>query len=148
MMLETVCAHIHNYFCPAENIVRGTWTIEGGSIDLSDLSILPGQYFRVVGSVFNDGVYKYGEEAEELTDETFTGEIWPMKPPRPFLQTVADIEAWQTKYGATMASPLQSENVIGVYSYTKAAGGSEGASSADAWKDAFKSRLNPWRKLR
>ena len=153
MMLETVCAHIHNYFCPDENIVRGTWTIEGGSIDLSDLSILPGQYFRIVGSALNDGVYRYPVEPPEkgepeLQDETFTGEIWPMRVPRAVLQTVTDIEAWQTKYGATMASPLQSENVIGVYSYTKAAGGSEGASSADAWKDAFKSRLNPWRKLR
>lgn len=155
MMLETVCAHIHNYFCPDENIVRGTWTIEGGSIDLSDLSILPGQYFRIVGSALNDGVYRYPveppEEGEpELQDETFTGQIWPMRPPRAFLQTVTDIEAWQAKYGEAMASPYQSESVIGVYSRTKQGGNTTqgAAADADGWKSAFRSRLNPWRKLR
>lgn len=148
MMLETVCAHIHNYFCPDENIVRGTWTIEGGSIDLSDLSILPGQYFRVVGSALNDGVYQY--PATDMAAETFTGQIWPMKPPRQFLQTVTDIEAWQAKYGEAMASPYQSESVIGVYSRTKQGGNTTQGASADAdgWKSAFRSRLNPWRKLR
>lgn len=149
MLLETVCAHIHNYFTDEADILAGDWTITDGAIDLSDTSVKPGQYFRIVGSTFNDGVYKYGEEAAELTDETFTGEIWPMKVPRPFLQTVSEIEAWQAQYGAAMASPYQSENVIGVYSYTKGTTGSSGAtSSADAWKDIFKSSLNPWRKLR
>lgn len=147
MMLETVCAHIHNYFCPDENIVRGTWTIEGGSIDL-DGAVLPGQYFRIVGSVLNDGVYLY--PADALADETFTGEIWPMRPPRAFLETVSDIETWQTQYGAAMASPYQSESVIGVYSRTKQGGNTTqgAAADADGWKSAFRSRLNPWRKLR
>lgn len=148
MMLETVCAHIHNYFCPDENIVRGTWTIEGGSIDLSDQSILPGQYFRVVGSALNDGVYQY--PATDMAAETFTGQIWPMKPPRAFLETVTGIETWQAKYGEAMASPYQSESVIGVYSRTKQGGNTTqgAAADADGWKSAFSSRLNPWRKLR
>lgn len=150
MMLETVCAHIHNYFCDEADILTGDWTIEGGEIDLSDTTVKPGQYFRIVGSTFNDGVYKYGEEAAELTDETFTGQIWLMKPPRPFLQTVSDIEAWQTKFGEAMASPYQSESVIGVYSRTKQGGNTTqgAAADADGWKSAFRSRLNPWRKLR
>lgn len=152
MMLETVCAHIHNYFCAPESIVRGAWTIENGVIDLSDMAITEGQYFRIVGSALNDGVYLYPVQAPEegeptLLDETFTGEIWPMKVPRAVLEIVSEIEAWQARYGEAMASPFQSENVIGVYSYTKGSSGG-GASSADGWKDVFKSRLNPWRKLR
>lgn len=149
-MFDQICAHIHNYFCDESDILTGDWTITNGAIDLSDTTVKTGQYFRIVGSTFNDGVYKYGEEADELTDETFTGEIWPMKPPRPFLQTVSDIEAWQTKFGEAMASPYQSESVIGVYSYTKQGGNTTqgAAGDADGWKTVFKSRLNPWRKLR
>lgn len=150
MMLDTVCAHIHNYFCDESDILTGDWTIDGGEIDLSDTSVKPGQYFRIVGSTFNDGVFKYGDESAELTDETFTGQIWPMKPPRPFLATVSDIEEWRSKYGAAMASPYQSESVVGVYSYTKQGGNTTqgAAGDADGWKTIFKSRLNPWRKLR
>lgn len=148
-MLDQICAHIHNYFCDEDAIVSGEWTIQDGAIDLDDV-VLTGQYFRIVGSALNDGVYRYGDEsADPLQDETFTGEIWPMKIPRAFLQIVTDIEAWQTQYGTAMASPYQSENVIGVYSYTKASGsGKRSESSADGWKSVFKSSLNPWRKLR
>ncbi len=155
MMLETVCAHIHNYFCTPENVVRGAWTIQDGAIDLDGI-VLEGQYFRIVGSALNDGVYLYPvqptEEGEEptLLDETFTGEIWPMKVPRAVLEIVSEIEAWQAKYGAAMASPYQSESVIGVYSYTKAGGNTTKGmmGDADGWKTVFQSRLNPWRKLR
>lgn len=142
-MLDRICAHIHNYFTDEEEIRTGEWTIADGAIALEFL--MEGQYFRIVGSVFNDGVFKYGTDA--LTDETFTGEIWPMKVPRAVVELAAEIETWAEKYGAIMASPLTSESVIGVYSYTKASG-SGGGMDADAWKDAFKSRLNPWRKLR
>lgn len=149
-MLEQICAHIHNWFCGESDIVSGEWTIQDGAIDLDGV-VLPGQYFRIVGSALNDGVYKYGNESDEpLLDETFNGEIWPMKVPRPFLQTVSDIEAWQTKFGEAMASPYQSESVIGVYSRTKQGGNTTqgAAADADGWKSAFRSRLNPWRKLR
>lgn len=147
MMLETVCAHIHNYFCDEDAIVSGTWTVEDGAINLDGV-VLEGQYFRVVGSALNDGVYQY--PATDMAAETFTGQIWPMKPPRLFLQTVTDIEAWQAKYGEAMASPYQSESVIGVYSRTKQGGNTTqgAAADADGWKSAFRSRLNPWRKLR
>ena len=149
-MIDQICAHIHNWFCEESDIVSGEWTIQDGAIDLDGV-VLPGQYFRIVGSVLNDGVYQYGNESDEpLLDETFTGEIWPMKPPRPFLAAVSDIEAWQAQYGTAMQSPYQSESVIGVYSYTKQGGNTTqgAAGDADGWKTIFKSRLNPWRKLR
>lgn len=145
-MLDAICGHIHNYFTKAEDIHRGTFTIEGGSIDLPFM--LDGQYFRVVGSALNDGVYQYpADEAQALADETFTGEIWPMKPPRAVLKLTKDIADWQDKYGAAMESPYQSENVIGVYSYTKGTGGGSGAFGS-GWQSVFANRLNEWRKLR
>lgn len=169
-MMDEICAHIHNWFTKAEDIHRGTFTIEGGSIDLPFL--VPGQYFRIVGSALNDGVYQYpagstgeGESGENdeggegsegggeaqalaLTDETFEGEIWAMRIPRAFVLLAGEIGAWDAQYGAAMSSPYQSENIIGVYSYTKAAGANGGGASGAAWQSAYKSRLNQWRKIR
>ena len=147
-MLEAICAHLHNYFTAAEDIHAGSWTVENGAIDLTGIA-QTGQYFRIVGSVFNDGVYQY--PAADLKDETFTGEIWAMKVPRAVIQLAEDIVAWQAQYGAAMASPYMSENVIGVYSYSKGYSGASNANtaggSADAWKSVFRGRLNEWRKL-
>ena len=147
-MLDQICAHIHNWFCDESDIRSGTWTIANGAIDLSGI-VLEGQYFRIAGSVFNDGVHQY--PASDLVAETFTGEIWPMKVPGAVMLLAAEIETWQAKYGAAMASPFQSESVIGVYSYTKQGGNTHingVAAEAAGWQSAFKSRLNPWRKLR
>ena len=140
-MIERVCEHIHNYFSAEGDRRAGTYTIENGVLTLPH--VVEGQYFRIVGSAFNDGVYI--QPADDLIDETFTGEVWAMKPPRDFIRTVEEIEAWEAKYGEAVASPFQSENVIGVYSYAKAATG--GASALTGWQAAFKSRLNQWRKL-
>ena len=151
-MIEAICAHIHNYFTDEADIQTGTWTIENGTIDLSGV-VIDGQYFRIKGSTLNDGVYQYPVTTPEgaepiLKDETFTGEIWPMKVPRAVVQLAADIAAWQAQYGAAMASPYTSENVIGVYSYSKGANSANATGgSADAWKGVFRGRLNEWRKL-
>lgn len=147
-MLEQICAHIHNYFVAPEDVVAGEFIIVGGEIDLTGL-VLEGQYFRIVDSALNDGVYRY--PAEGLSDETFDGEIQPMRVPRAFMELVEEIEAWQAQYGVAMASPFQAEKVIGVYSYTKQGGNTSvngTAAEAAGWTGAFKTRLNPWRKLR
>ncbi len=144
-MLDRICAHLHNYFTSPEDIHEGTFTIRDGTIELDFL--LNNQYFRIVGSALNDGVYQY--PAEALLDETFEGEIWAMKVPRAVVKIAEEIEAWNAKYAAAMASPLSSESVIGVYSYTKNAGTvNGGAGDAEAWQGVFKSALNEWRKLR
>lgn len=140
-MLERICDHIHNYFARDEDKRSGTFTVTGGALALDNVA--EGQYFRIVGSVFNDGVYQY--PATCLRDETFEGEIWPMRPPRDFLSLCEEIEDWQEKYGEHVDSPFQSENVIGVYSYTRAAASGNGAASG-GWEGAFKARLNRWRR--
>jgi hypothetical protein len=142
-MLDEICGHIHNYFADAEDIRAGHFVVENGGMELPFLK--EGQYFRVTGSTFNDGVFRY--PAQDMTDEAFDGTIWPMKPPRAFLSLCEEIVAWQEKYGAAMASPFSGESIIGVYSYTRAAGSDGGGASGAAWAQAFKSRLNRWRKL-
>ncbi len=139
-MLENVLRHVRNWFLAQDGIHTGAFTIAEGSIVLPFL--LPGQYFRIVGSMLNDGVYKY--PAEGLADESFDGVVWALVIPRAFLVLVSDIEAWQEKNGAAVAGPYQSES-FGGYSYTKATDSATGG--AVSWEAAFRSRLNQWRKL-
>lgn len=138
-MLENVLRHLKNWFC--RTIHSGTYTISIGQIDLPFLR--SGQYFRIIGSVFNDGVYQYNDELT-LTDETFTGEIWALAIPRALLDTVEEIEAWEAKNGETVSGPYTSES-FGGYSYTKATDAQTGG--AVTWQGTFRSRLNIWRKI-
>jgi hypothetical protein len=138
-MLEQVLNYIHNYF--EVNIVRDKFVISSGSIDIGFLQ--PGQYFRIKGSVFNDGVYQF--PAEGLHDEEFSGEVWAMAVPPSVIALVADIEKWVDDYGSVIDSPYQSES-FGGYSYSKASGSNSGSGSVD-WQDVFRNRLNQRRKI-
>ena len=142
-MIEQICAFIHNFF--VADVIYGTFTISDGSITVPGL--VTGQYFRICGSRFNDGVYQYG--MAELTDETFDGEIWDMRPPKSFLTLVDEITLWNEKYGEVSLTPYQSES-FGGYSYSMKTGYSAGTgvdSAAAGWQGIFKTRLNQWRKL-
>ena len=57
-MLEELMRECRNYFLIPGGVHPDTYTIKDGSIALPFL--VYGQYFRIVGSVFNDGVYEYG----------------------------------------------------------------------------------------
>lgn len=132
-MIDEICASLHNYF--AMDIVPGEYTVNDGEITLPFLAA--GQFFRVVGSVFCDGVYRYGDALP--ADETFDGAIWAMAIPPTLEELAAEIEEWKQKNAEVINSPYQSES-FGGYSYTK---GSDSAS----WQGAFAKRLNRWRKL-
>lgn len=139
-MIDKVCAACRNWFdvddmTGAELVHRGTYTVQNGRINAGFL--VPGQWFRVRGSRFNDGVHQLG--ADDLRDETFAGGVWEMSPPPDFLNLVAEINAWNDRYGDDMRKPFQSESVSGVYSYTKGTGAS--------WQSAFADRLNRYRRL-
>lgn len=145
-MLTELCQELRNWFELDRR--SGTFEITGGTITAPFL--VEGQYFRIIGSIFNDGVHKYGDE--ELTDEEFKGEIWCMAIPKAVLQLAEDITAWREKYESVDSqamSPFQSES-FGGYSYSKANGSGSSSSSASTptgWKAVFASRLNMWRKI-
>ena len=152
-MLTEICQYLRNWFnrkpdgtmYPKE---EGVFTIENGTIDSEIL--VDGQYFRILGSLFNDGVHKYGDA--DLTDETFSGQVWSMGVPKEVVALSEEIEEWQSKYGSVSneaMSPFNSESYAG-YSYTKSAGGSnstQGGGSGNGWQNAYATRLNAWRKL-
>lgn len=140
-MIEQICAFIHNFFYG--NRYAGTLTIRNGMLAVDGL--IDGQYFRICGSRLNDGVYRY--HVDELMDETFTGVIWEMRPPKSFVALVGEIEAWNEKYADVMNSPYSSES-FGGYSYSKAQGfASAGGGMLSSWQTVFGARLNAWRKL-
>lgn len=140
-MLEQICAFIHNYF--VGDRYSGTFSITDGTLTIDGL--VDGQYFRICGSRLNDGVYQY--PVSGLTDETFTGVIWDMRPPKSFTDLVTEIEAWQQKYGAATLGPYQSESFNG-YSYSKnTATDASGKSVPVTWQTTFAPYLNQWRKL-
>jgi hypothetical protein len=136
-MLEQVLLYLNNWFEVAE--YSGEFSVEDGSITLPFL--VPGQYFRIIGSVFNDGVYQYS--ASDLTDETFTGTVWALAVPPAVVSLTEEMSTWQEKNGEKADGPYQSESFAG-YTYTKASNGKGG--TVTVW-DAFKTRLAAWRKL-
>ena len=147
-MLTELCQELRNWF--ERKKFFGTFTIESGQIVVPEGSLQDGQYFRIIGSVFNDGVHKYepnSESAEVLTDEVFKGAIWAMAVPPAVIDLSERISEWVTKYGDSVSSPYSSES-FGGYSYQKASSGQGNAASSNpTWQSTFASELNRWRKI-
>lgn len=146
-VLTDLCQEIRNWFIRKEADKHyGTFEIRGGSITAPFL--VSGQYYRIIGSIFSDGIHQYGAEADgELTDETFDGAVWALAIPKEILALSENIETWRTKYEDPEGpnfSPYASES-FGGYSYSK--GNSADAASSISWKSAFASDLNRWRKI-
>jgi len=130
-MIHEICRHIRNFFPDTDKQITGTFVIANGTC--SPFPTIPdGQYYLIEGSSLNDGVYN-GQTT--LRAETFKGTITPMKCPREFLDLVAEIESYHTKYTET---PFNSES-FGGYSYSKDPNAS--------WQNAYATRLNSWRKV-
>ena len=141
-MLENVLSHIKNWFLIPDGVHGGAYTIRNGTLNLPFL--LNGQYYRICGSVFNDGLHKYGDAADILTDEKFTGTIWALAVPRAVVDLAEEIKVWERKNGEASRNPLTSES-FGGYSYSKATDTATGG--ALTWQAAFRAELNPWRKI-
>lgn len=169
-MLTEVCQYLRNWFDKGRFF--GTFRIDGGALTdksfLTDSFLRPlewpdelrtllenasgewktddilqeGQYFRIVGSIFNDGVYQY--PATGLQDEVFEGALWVMAVPPAVITLNEEIESWINKYEELITSPYTNES-FGGYTYSKPGLGS--GSGVVSWEDVFKRRLSPWRKI-
>ncbi len=138
-MLEEVLRHLNNWFLAPGGIHTDSYAVENGALTLPFLA--DGQYFRVMGSLFNDGLYQY--PAAGLTDETFTGTVWALAVPAAVASLAGEIAAWQEKNGG-MSGYL--EESFGGYSYKRAENPATG--QAALWQEVFRSRLNSWRRVR
>lgn len=142
-MLETLIKTLrwHKYpHCEYfSHLEFGKFNIEGGSIAPLDF-LKEGQYFRIVGSTFNDGVYKY--PTQELTDEIFDGAIWACEFPPDFLALASNIEKYiESDTGKKTAYTSES---FGGYSYSKATN-SKGVPLT--WEDVFADELSIYKKI-
>lgn len=143
-MLTELCQELHNWFEREKR--SGSFRIANGMLEANFL--LPGQYFRVMGSLFNDGVHQYGKDF--LNDEDFTGSVWSLAIPEAVIKLSEDIDVWRAKYEApdsSAMSPYMSES-FGGYSYSKGSAISgTGTGGATSWRTSFASRMNAWRKI-
>ena len=151
-MLTEICKELNNWFdrdlpkyFDGISIVNNVITKDGTPIPIKQ-----GQYFRIVGSIFNDGVHLLSSDLR-LKDEDFDGAVWLMAVPPTVISLAAKIGSWVDKYGAVDSvnlSPFNSES-FGGYSYSKSGGGSASGDSAGAgtWQSAFAKELNLWRKI-
>lgn len=148
-MLSQICKELNNWF-DKDKYFGHAITIEDGRLKGFEDKLQDGQYFRIVDSVFNDGVYAYGDE--NLQDEVYDGAVWAMAIPQEVIALADEIADWNTKYGgvdSTAMSPYQSES-FGGYSYSKASGSSStdgGVDKSGTWQGVFSARLNKWRKI-
>lgn len=141
-MLEDILRHLNNWFVVPGGVHHGVYTVENGSIALPFLQ--DGQFFRIIGSVFNDGLHQYPPGG--MMTEAFEGDVWALAIPPAVVCLSGEIKTWREKNESAVLSPYQSES-FGGYSYTKA--NSAGDSNAvTGWETAFKQRLNCWRKIK
>ena len=144
-MLSEVCRYLNNWFDDSRTF--GDFEIEDGV--LLDVDLQAGQYFRIIDSVFNDGVYQW--PVSNLRDEKFHGAVWALKIPPEIIAISDEIDAWKEKYlGADSAAlgPFTSES-FGGYSYSKGTT-ADGKVAGGDWTQVsgFTSRLNGWRRPR
>jgi hypothetical protein len=149
--LTDLCDELNNYF-PVTKFY-GVFSIEGENIYFNEeMNAVPherdteiydllqdGQFFRIVGSVYNDGVY---EAPAELKNEIFEGSIWAMAVPSNVTDLLKEINEWLEKYHSIFDSPYISES-FGGYSYSK-----NSDLTQSGWQSVFSKRLNKWRKIR
>lgn len=167
-MLDEICAYLRNWFTYPEDQYVGDFVIRDGTlppvrwdgepypVHANDgnasndgyefaLKMADSPYIRIIGSRFNDGVYKATESAVTgLTDEEFHGAVWVMSVPRALADLDAEITAWCDSNADAINSPYQSES-FGGYSYSK--GYSGGTAQGVSWQSQFGARLARWRKI-
>lgn len=91
MTVPELCVYTHNFFDRYDDPAAGKFTF---TADTVPAGVSAGQYFLVCGSIFNDGVHKAGDG--DLTPETFTGTVQPMRVPPDFValaQKITDYDA-------------------------------------------------------
>lgn len=139
-MLEQVLLSLRNWFVAGKR--TGRVRIEGGRlVQPAGLDLKEGQYIRITGSTFNDGLHSWPYNG--LTDEEFVGTVWALAIPQAVVDLADEIAAWQAEHAEELDSPYASES-FGGYSYTRVMGAN---GRPLTWRDQFRARMDPWRKL-
>ena len=136
-MLEQVLGEIHNWF--VREVITGEFEVTDGQLRMpGGRALQDGQYLRVVGSVFADGLHQWPVGGLSH-DERFEGGALAVPPEVVDLAGV--IDDWDAK---NAPGPYVSES-FGGYSYTRATNGATG--QVAGWRDRFRQELSRWRKV-
>ena len=136
-MLEAMLTHLHNWFPAKDGKHAGAFVIASGVLS-PDVRLVSGQYYRIRGSVFNDGLHRV-DGVEALTDEEFTGEVWALAIPKAVQELAEEIAAWRESNPETD----KTSESFGGYSYSR---GQSASGGVGGWQAAFSGRLNAWRR--
>lgn len=156
-MLQRVMEYLNNYFVqkttagfPVGQI--GTFTVTDGALSLDFAA--EGQRILIRGSAMHDGVYTWHTNrlandddtgAAGISDGDFHAEVCALAVPPALLALVSEMREWESSNAEAVNSPYQSESVIGVYSYTKAAGAED--AGGDVTLAHFAGRMKRWKKV-
>lgn len=148
-MLAAVLGKLHNWFDRDADgrflhVESGELSVEGGSLVGAENWLQDGQFFRILGSVFNDGLHQH--PALDLRDEVFEGCAYALAVPTEVVDLAQRIGEWEAKNGDTSRGPYQSES-FGGYSYSLRDGGGGSSPASGGWERAFAPELRRWRKL-
>lgn len=154
MILTDLCEELRNWFDVDRHF--GEFTIENGTLQ-SDF-LREDQCYRIVGSIFNDGVLCYKNEKlnwvlgtdnnsrfmfEPIThDEIFKGAVWELAFPNNFMVFYKTMCDWENDNRKIIDSPYTSES-FGGYSYSLGLSGGKGVT----WKTHFADELQRWQKV-
>lgn len=147
VLAEEVLSHLHNWFVRDSSVFTNV-SIADGALPEDVASYVPeGAFYRIEGSLMNDGLHKVGVDELE-TEDVSRVKISVLAIPRPLLAIIDEIADWEDKYGEVAKGPFFSES-FGGYEYEIRGYSSYGAasSSMSGWRLAFANRLNPWRRM-
>lgn len=136
-MLEAILNHLHNWFLIPGAARCGTFEVASGTLEVDFLQY--DQYYRIEGSVFNDGLHQ--NPGADMKDEVFDGTIYPMAVPAAVIKLSERIEKWCED---NPESDKISES-FGGYSYSRGTDGNGTVSGG--WQMAFRKELNVWKKV-
>lgn len=136
MTVPELCALTHNFFDRNDDPIAGEFSFESDTVPTG---VVPGQYFLVCGSIFNDGVHKAGDG--DLVAETFNGTVQPMRVPPAFSALAQKIDDYDK---ALPSGGVYVSQSFGGWSGTMATG-ADGL-PADG-KTKFRAEINQWRKM-
>lgn len=143
--IADVMAECRNHFQDEVTpYIEGDFTLVSGVLTPYS-GIADGDYIAITGSRLNDGVYLPTVTSEGVTvlgvdDESFTGKIWILHPPRKFVSLVTEIAA----YAAThVPSAIVSES-FGNYSGSKAV---DVNGMPLGWQAVYAAQLHPYRRM-
>ena len=144
-MLEQILKEMKNYFYVFKEI--NNISIIDNKINVKG-KYKEGQYIRIIGSIFNDGIHKIIKvdnnviELENLTNEDFKGTICSLAIPNEIILLSKEIEEFNSK-NSNKPSSYQAESFSN-YSYAKA---TNKRGMPVTWIDVYFNRLKPYKKM-